>query len=152
MANPLQILPLKTLAIQFIEETTIAAPNQKVWSTVINPTAWFQFDADPAKHGKHSFELRPGGQWTATNPSGSANLLGTVVYYEPGKLLRIQGQVGLSHLPVNGVVIFELQEKDGGTLLRVGMRLIGFMDEGVEARYQGAWKHLLSQIKAASEK
>lgn len=152
MANPLKMLKLKTQSIQMIHEIRVAAAPGQVWSTLLEPTSWFQFDPDPAKHSRQQLELRPGGQWTVQYPSGSATIFGTVVYFEPEKLLRISGQLGLTHLPVNGVMIFELQSKDGkSTLLRVGIRMLGYMDAGVKKRYQVGWKQLMGNIKNRAE-
>src|SRR3954471_10914920 len=109
MANPLKMLKLKAQSVQFIMEVPIAATPAKVWSSLQNPSSWFFFD--PAMKSKHTLVLKPGGQWTAQNPDGSAVLFGTVAYFEPAKLLRITGQLGLTHLPVNSVIIFELQPK-----------------------------------------
>ena len=152
MANPLKMLKLKHQTVQFIQEVAIDATPKKVWASLLKPNGWFQFD--PTRLSKHFFELRPGAQWTAENPDGSGMLMGTVVYYEPGKLLRIAGQLGMTHLPVNAVIIFELQpDADGkSTVLRVGTRIMGFMDPEIEERFQGGWKQLLGNLKAASEK
>ncbi|HVT82032.1 MAG TPA: SRPBCC domain-containing protein [Phycisphaerae bacterium] len=154
MANPLKMLELKQQAVQFIQEVPINAAPKKVWASLLHPSSWFQFDPDPAKHSKHSFELKPGALWTAENADGSAVLMGTVTYYEPGKLLRIAGPLGMTHLPVNSVIIFELQpEADGkSTLLRVGTRMMGFMDGDIGERFKGGWQKLLGSLKAASEK
>ena len=151
MANPLKMMKLKAQSIQFILEVPIAATPAKVWSSLLNPSTWFFFD--PAMKSKHTLELTPGGQWTAENPDGSSMLMGTVAYFEPGKLLRITGQLGLTHVPVSSVIIFELQPKKDGkaTLLRIGTRMFGFMDTGVKKRYQGGWKGLFGNLKAVAE-
>ena len=104
MANPLKMLKLKAQSVQFIQELPIAAAPKKVWTTLLNPSAWFVFD--PAHRAKHTLDLRPGGQWTSMHPDGNAALMGTVVYVEPGKLLRVSGPLGLTHLPVTSVIIF----------------------------------------------
>ena len=152
MANPLKMLKLKVQSVQFIQELPIAAAPKKVWTSLLDPSAWFVFD--PAHRAKHTLDLRPGGQWTSVHPEGNAALLGTVAYFEPGKLLRVTGQLGLTHLPVTSVIIFELQPKHDGkaTLLRVGTRMFGFMDLDVKKRYKGAWKGLMGNIKALAER
>jgi uncharacterized protein YndB with AHSA1/START domain len=151
MANPLKMLKLKAQSVQFIMEVPIAAPPKKVWSTLLKPSGWFFFD--PQRRAKHTLDVRPGGLWTSANPDGSAALMGTVVYVEPGKLLRIAGQLGMTHVPVSSVIIFELQpQKDGiATLLRIGTRMFGFMDPDVKKHYQEGWKNLFGQLKAAAE-
>ena len=153
MANPLQMLKLKPTALQFIEEVAINAAPKKVWATTAKPGSWFFFNPDKATHSKHSFELKVGGMWTAANPNGSSGLMGTVSYIEPGKLLRISGPLGLTHVPTTNVLIFELVPSADGkkTTLRVGTRMFGFLDKDVKKRFGDAWKMLLGQLKAAAE-
>ena len=152
MANPLKMLKLKVQSVQFIQELPIAAVPKKVWTTLLNPSEWFVFD--PAHRAKHTLDLRPGGQWTSVHPDGNAALMGTVVYIELGKLLRVTGPLGLTHLPVTSVIIFELQPKQDGkaTLLRVGTRMIGFMDLDRKKHMKDAWKKLMGNIKALAER
>ena len=151
MANPLKMLKLKAQSVQVIQELPIAAVPKKVWTSLLNPSAWFVFD--PAHRAKHTLDLRPGGQWTSVHPDGNAALMGTVVYVEPGKLLRVSGPLGLTHLPVLSVIIFELQPKQDGkaTLLRVGTRMFGFMDLDRKKHMKDAWKRLMGNIKALAE-
>ena len=151
MANPLQLLPLAMTGFQFIQEAAITAAPAKVWSTVTNPNTWFYFNPDPATRPKHTFELRAGGQWISESTNGNAALMATVLLIEPGKLLRLSGPIGLSHLPLATVVIFDLTPQGTGTLLKVAMRSCGYMDADVEKRYTGAWQRLLAQIKSAAE-
>ena len=153
MANPLQMLKLKPTAIQFIHQVSINATPKKVWSSIQQPADWFYFGPHDAPRAKHAFKLQAAAPWTATNPDGSSAHLGTVSYFEPEKLLRIAGSIGLTHVPVSGVMIMELNPQSGGktTLLRVGLRLFGFLDKDVKKRYSGGWKQLSSQLKALAE-
>jgi len=153
MANPLQMLPLAAASFQFLQEIPVSAPPAKVWSVLTSPGKWFFFNPDPATHAKQTLDLKPGGLWISESKNGNSALMATVLLIEPGTLLRLSGPIGLSHLPLATVVIFELQPQDGGksTLLKVCMRSTGLMDAEVENRYQGAWQRLLPQIKAAAE-
>ena len=99
-------------------------------------------------------ELKAGGQWLMEAPDGTLSLMATITHIEPNKLIRFSGPIGLSHLPVNNVIIYELQPKDGGksTLLRTGQRLFGFITADIEMNYKKGWEGLLQSIKAAVEK
>jgi len=154
MANPLKLLKLKATGFQFIEEIHIDANPKKVWAAVTNPGKWFGFDPDPKKWNKHTMDVTPGGKWISTAKDGTTFMLATVTYIEPGKLLRLIGQIGMTHLPVSNVFIFELQPQKAGkaTLLRLGQRTFGFGDADLEERIHGAWKKLLPNIKTAAEK
>jgi hypothetical protein len=154
MANPLKMLELQPTGFQFIEELPIQASPKTVWSSLLRVGDWFRFDPDPKKASKHTFEATAGSRWTATSWEGNTVFHGTVAYVEPGKLLRIVGQIGATHLPVTTVVIFELQPQDGdkATLLRLGQRSFGLIDADMKMRANNMWKRLLPQLKELSEK
>ena len=153
MANPLQELSLKPLGFQFIQELPINATPEKVWASVLNVGGWFGTDADRSKWAKSTLEATPGGRWIVEGKDGATWLQATVMLVEPNKLLRVAGSMGMTHLPLNNVVIFELQPKDGGktTLLRLGHRGFGYMDAEVEGKYRGGWAKLLPNIKQMAE-
>ena len=153
MANPLKLLELKPTGLQFIHELPVAAPPKKVWKALLSVGKWFVFDPDPRKWPKQTLEARPGGRWFVERKDGSSSLHGLVTHVEPEKLLRLSGPIGLSHLPVSTAVIFELQERAGGNgaLLRVGVRVFGFLHSEVKQRYPEVWKQFLPKIKALAE-
>ncbi len=153
MANPLQMLNLEVKAFQHIEEIAVDASPKKVWDALLSPEEWFGFDPDKKKWPKTSLKAKPGEPFKVKFPNGTSMVHGTVTYVEPGKLLRLSGQFGLTHLAVNCVFIFELQPQEDGakTLLRLGRRVFGYIDDTVEERTKGGWKHMLGQIKTAAE-
>ncbi len=117
-----------------------------------NPSGWFIF---PDMQGvKSTLDLRPGGLWTMQTPDGAQTFMAQVTLIEPEKLLRVSGPFGLSHLPVNNVMIYELQPQNDGktTLLRVGQRTFGYVDADLQSRYSGGWKKFLEAIKNLAEK
>jgi uncharacterized protein YndB with AHSA1/START domain len=150
-ANPVKLLKLKPTGYQFIQEIPIEAPPKTVWKTVLNIGKWFSF---PGRPEKHTLEAFPGGRWHSSWADGTEDLHGIVTRIEPGRLLRITGHVGQSHLPVQNVVIFELQPKDDGksTLLRLCHRSYGFIDGDAKKRFRGGWNQLLPNIKTLAEK
>jgi uncharacterized protein YndB with AHSA1/START domain len=154
MANPLKMLPLQTGGIQFIQEVPIEASPKKVWAALSDVGKWFGFDPDHSKWAKSTLEMKGGGKWIYESPDGSSSLFATVSHIEPGKLLRLTGQMGMSHLPVVNAIIFELQERAGGksTLLRMCQRTFGFILEDTEQRTSEGWKVLLPNLKALAEK
>jgi uncharacterized protein YndB with AHSA1/START domain len=153
MANPLQMLKLEMRAYQHIEEIEVNAAPDRVWKTLVKPSEWFGFDPDKSKWPKSSLKAAPGGLFTVTFGDGTTMLHGTVTYIEPGKLMRISGPFGLTHLAVNNTVIFELQPHGDGkkTLLRMGRRTFGYVDDTVEERARNGSKRMLGMIKEAAE-
>src|SRR4051812_40910795 len=155
MANPLKLLELKATGFQFIEEVPINAPPKTVWKSLMDFGSWFTFDPDPAKRPKMTVDARVGGQWISEARDGSViSLIGTITHIEPGKLLRMGGQMAMTHLPVMNALIWELVPQEDGkrTLLRFCQRTFGFLDAETEQRFQGGWKQLLPQLKAAAER
>jgi uncharacterized protein YndB with AHSA1/START domain len=154
MANPLKLLKLKVTGFQFIQELPIDAPPKKVWAALLNVGKWFTMTPDGSPPPKNVLEAWPGGRWYSEAKDGTQSLNAIVTRIEPGKLLRLSGPIGLTHLPVNNVNIFELQPKNSGktTLLRVGQRTFGFLDADVEEKYAGGWGQLLQILKKNAEK
>ncbi|MGH7178186.1 MAG: hypothetical protein ACREJC_12460, partial [Tepidisphaeraceae bacterium] len=76
----------------------------------------------------------------------------TVTHIEPGKLLRMSGPMGMSHVPALNAFIFELQPRGKNTLLRFGQRTLAYTTPGVERGYKGGWKELFQSLKKLAEK
>ena len=153
MANPLKMLKLKPTHFQFIQELPIDAPPKRVWASLLDIANWFGFDGSGAPAGvKRKLDARVGGHFVAEFPDGTVSLYTTITHMEPGKLLRMAGPMGMSHVPTNNVFIFELQPRGkNGTLLRFCQRTFGYLTPGVGKDYQGGWNQLLPKIKALAE-
>ena len=154
MANPLKLLKLKATGFQVIQEVPVDAPPARVWTAVLDFPGWFVFGGDAAPPRRMTVEPRVGGHWIEHLPDGGAMLNTTITHIEPNKLLRMSGPMGLTHLPVNNVFIFELQPKGAGqtTLLRFCQRTFGFVTTDQKKKYQHGWSQLLPQIKALAER
>lgn len=153
--NPLKLLKLKPTSIQFIQEIPINAPPQKAWNALINFRGWFHFDHGPSQFAKVSLEPHIGGKFVSQSREQDVFMLhGIVAHWEPGKLLRINGPMGMTHLPVSNTMIWELQPQKGGkaTLLRFCQRAYGLMPPDAQKNYQKGWKQLLPHIKELAEK
>src|SRR5215212_351547 len=152
MANPLKMLKLKAHGFQFIQELSIDAPPAAVWKALLNARVWFRFRELP-DHPPMTLEPRVGGMMIAQGEK-LAMYHGMVAHLEPGKLLRINGPMGMTHLPVMNAMIWELQPAKGGrgTKLRFCHRSFGYMRIETKRNFQGGWKKLLPQIRALAEK
>src|SRR5262245_25885163 len=114
MANPLKMLKLKPTGFQFIHEVAIDAPPAKVWKTILNVKKWFYFADHAAALAKITIEPHVGGRFMSGSKDGSiSDLYGFVTRVEPNKLLRINGHMGASHLPMQNAMIWELQPRKG---------------------------------------
>jgi uncharacterized protein YndB with AHSA1/START domain len=151
MANPLKLLKLKPTGFQFIQEVKIDAPPAAAWKALLDTDRWFQ---NPNRgRAKITLDARLGGLFTEVSKD-QQRLFGHVAYIEPGKLLRINGSMGITHLPVSSAIIFELQPRAGGkaTTLRMCHRAFGYLTSDQEKGYKGGWKQLLPQLKKLAEK
>jgi len=150
MPEPVKLRKLKAEGFQFIQEIRINASPQKTWKSLLNIGNWFKFD--PTEKPRAKLEPWVGGRFYREEPSGEAALHGIVTYFQPNKLLRLSGPIGMSHLPVSNAFIFELTPDKKGTILKLCQRTFGYMDPDLKNRYQGGWKKLLPQLKALAEK
>ena len=150
MPDPVKLLTLKPEWFQFIQEVKIDAPPAKAWKSLMDVERWWKFRMFD---GKSRLKLEPwaGGRFHEAGPNGIEALHCFVTYIEPGKLLRMNGPLGMSHLPVNHVFIFELQPSGTGTVLRFCQRSHGLMTPKVKQSFQGGWPALFKELKKLAE-
>jgi uncharacterized protein YndB with AHSA1/START domain len=113
----------------------IAAPPDKVYATLIDPARWWNsahtFSGNAANM---TFDARAGGCWCETLKSGGSVQHMTVVYADPGKLLRLRGALGpFQSTGMDGAMNIVLVPKAGGTQLIVVYNLGGFVAGGYGA-------------------
>jgi uncharacterized protein YndB with AHSA1/START domain len=149
MPNPLKILKLKPGGFQFIQQVKVAAPPAKVWKTLLRVDRWWFYTM--VQGGKNKLEPWAGGRFYEVAPNGIEALHCTVTYIEPNKLLRLSGPLGMSHLPVLHVFIFELQPDGKGTLLRFCQRTYGNLTPKMKEDFQGGWPALFKELKKIAE-
>ena len=149
MPKPLKLLSLKPGAFQFIQEVKIDAPPARAWKALMNVQGWWKYTM--VSGGKPKLEPWAGGRFYEAGRNGVEALHGVITYIEPNKLLRLSGQLGMSHLPVNHVYIFELQPGGKGTLLRLCHRSHGYMTAKLKEDFQAGWPGLLKELKKLAE-
>ncbi len=117
------------------QSLTIDAPPDKVYAALIDPSKWW----DPA----HTFsgdarnmtlDARAGGCWCETLKNGGSVLHMTVVYADPGKLLRLHGGLGpFQSTGMEGTMNIVLQPKGSATNLAMVYNLGGYIWGGYQA-------------------
>jgi uncharacterized protein YndB with AHSA1/START domain len=151
VANPLKMLKLKPQGFQFIQELKVEASTQRTWDALLDVRGWFKFDPTMENKGR-TLEVWPGGRFYNTLPDGTQMYYGMVTHIEPGKLLRLSGPMGNTHMPVESVYIFEIQPRGtNASLLRFGQRTYGYIDNDLAKRMKGGWGKLLPQLVALAE-
>ncbi|HEY0478437.1 MAG TPA: SRPBCC family protein [Kofleriaceae bacterium] len=112
---------------------TVAAPAAKAWAALVEPRSWWDkshtWSGDAANL---SLEATPGGCFCEKLPGGGGVHHMTVVYADPGKLLRLTGGLGpLQDLAIAAVMTFKLTEAQGKTTLEVTYKVGGYAPTGL---------------------
>jgi uncharacterized protein YndB with AHSA1/START domain len=115
------------------QTVTVAAPAAKAWAALIEPRGWWDkrhtwsgdaanLSLEPTASGCFCEKLAGGG--------GVRHL--SVVYVEPGKLLRMTGGLGpLQDLAVAAVLTMQLTEAQGKTTLELTYKVGGYAPTGL---------------------
>jgi len=142
-----------TVIDQFLieQETTINAPREKVFKTLVERVHEWFFDTGDS--GKMVIEPRVGGRWFVDQGDGAGSWWGTVVDFVPNEKLAFHGLIGVRK-PCTSVATFELADAEGGeTTLLLRHRAVGVMDKGSKASFDGGWTELIEQgLKPLCEK
>jgi len=81
-----------------------------------------------------SIDARPGGCFCERLPGGGGVHHLTVVYADPGKMLRLNGGLGpLQDMAVAGSLTFKLTESSGKTTIETTYKVGGYAPGGLEA-------------------
>jgi hypothetical protein len=114
----------------------VSAPAMEAYRTVVDRVgAWW----DPAhtwsgKSGNLSIEAVPGGCFCERLPSGGGVRHLTVVFVDPGKLLRLKGGLGpLQDMAADGSMTWTFSEAAGKTNVEVTYKVGGYAPGGLAA-------------------
>ena len=140
-----QTVAAATLMDVHIEQNiTIQASPQDVFDAMTQEiSTWW---GPPYFHNSEAegmvLEPRVGGRLYEDLGNDQGMLLATVVLIKRPEQLRLAGAMGLPG-PVQGVIQFQLEAKDDGTLLQLSHRMIGEVSEETQTAYAGGWEELL---------
>lgn len=130
--------------IHIEQEVTIAAPPERVFEALTRDIAvWWSapfFHSTTAR--RLVLEPEVGGRFYEDLGDGQGLLLATVSFIKQPDQLRMVGPLGMSGL-VQGVISFQLEAKDEGTLLKLSHRAIGEVTEETHSGYAAGWEVLL---------
>lgn len=136
-------------------ETLVAAPVSKVWQTIIDrPNDWWVADMRcVAADSTVSLRAEAGGGLIETSPHGASLLWFTVIAVEPERSLNLAGMVAPPFGgPYQGCLLIQLEEAQGGTLVKFTNSMIGRIDEAALPHIDAGWRLLLDGgIKACAE-
>jgi DNA-binding transcriptional ArsR family regulator/uncharacterized protein YndB with AHSA1/START domain len=124
------------------QKVYIDAEPLQVFDALTEPMAWWSHSFSDSPH---AIQLEPqvGGRFFEVfDESGDGALYAVVNYIKQGETLRMTGPMGMRGAVV-GVVRFDLESQNGGTLLALSHRVIGEVDEETHIGYDDGWRKLL---------
>lgn len=141
MAGPQDLA--KTGILQIEQEVTIKAAPARVFKALTAEIGeWWPFRTKQEKKGKIILEPEVGGKFYETWGKGEGLLWGTVVQFIAGQRLDIVGMIGMSRL-VHTFVSFSLEEKKGGTLVKLSHRGLGEISDKEQGEFGEGWKEIM---------
>lgn len=128
-------------------ELVLPGPPEKVYDMITGDVSpWWQqrFTRQPYRL---VIEPNPGGGfWEIFDASGDGVRHATVIYAQRGKLLRLDGPIGLSGRAVQYVTSFYLSSVDANkTMLRLSVYIAGAYEPAVPEMVNQMWDKLLFQ-------
>ena len=112
----------------------IKATPEKVYATLIRPAQWWSRDHTFSGNSANlTLDAKAGGCWCEKLPGGSVLHL-TVVYVDPGKMVRLRGALGpFQAFAVDGAMTWSMAARGDGTDLRLEYTLGGYQKDGLES-------------------
>jgi len=131
-------------SFHIVQEIGINAPRDKIWKALTSEIgSWWAFHiGEPGSTIKLDATL--GGQFSETWGDGEGALWGTVTYLKRGSLLRLTGALGMKGHGTN-TYEYVLEDRDGGTLVKLSHYCHGHDDPDIEKNYTGGWQELLGK-------
>jgi len=134
----------------FEHELTLPGTTEEIYDAVTGDiSGWWDhsFSENPLK-----FYIDPkpgGGFYEIFNESGDGVLHATVIYAERGKMLRMDGPLGLSGKAVKMVFTYTFEQVDPElTKLKLAVNGSGEIEEGTSEIVKNVWHHFLfDQLK-----
>jgi uncharacterized protein YndB with AHSA1/START domain len=128
----------------------VSAPAMNVYRALVDRIgAWWESSHTFSGSASNlTIEATPGGCWCERLPNGGGVRHMTVIYVDPGKLLRLSGGIGpLQEMAVSGTLTFKLTEGSGKTTLEMTYIVGGYAPGGVGAVARPVDSVLTTQIQ-----
>lgn len=132
------------------QEVEIAAPRERVWTSMLDVQGWWGH-CFGARETRLRLEAFPGGRFYEDSPDSQA-LFGVVTYIKAPEVLRLNGPLGMSRLPVTSVYEWKLEERGKGTTLLLMHRAVGLLDPAWHEAHEKGWRELWVHLKALAER
>lgn len=142
--------------VSWRETVHVAATPDKAYAALIQPSLWWSSEHSFSGNAANmTLDAKAGGCWCENLADGGSVLHMTVVYADPGKVLRLRGALGpLQGEGVDGAMTFKLNAAGGGTDITLTYNLAGWMKDGfksVESAGDGVLGEQISRLKRLIE-
>lgn len=135
---------IEIATLDIVDEVVVAAPREKVFDALCRVGEWWPHRF--VETGKVHFEPMVGGRfWEEWSDEGGV-LYATVSNLRRPSRIEYAGPMGMSG-PVTSVITFELEERDGATLIRKSHRAFGDFDDETRQGYTSGWVEVLDTLK-----
>ena len=137
--------PATSGALDVEQEVVVAASREQVFDALCRMGEWWphRFRGEATVH----LEPRVGGRFWEDWGDGDGALYATVTGVRRPERLACSGPMGMRG-PVAGVFAMELEERPGGTLVRLSHQAVGPIDEETSASYQTGWGEVFDALRA----
>jgi uncharacterized protein YndB with AHSA1/START domain len=127
----------------------IAAPPGKVYAALIKPALWWDSAHTFSGDARNLvLNAKADGCWCEKLAAGGSVVHMTVVYVDPGKVLRLRGALGpFQSYGVEGAMTWTLKASGSGTDLSLTYALGGYYKDGFEPWSTGADSVLTDQVE-----
>ncbi len=133
------------------QEVGIDAPKEKVFEALCHQIDdWWPHRLEEGRP-KLSLDAKLGGVFMEHWENGGGALWGTVTRLKVPETLALTGPLGMSG-PVQSVYRYDLEDREGKTLLKLSHKAAGQMTEDVEASYREGWQTVFHSFKKWVEK
>lgn len=131
-----EVVDQRATGFSLQEKEQIAATPDKVYAALVDPAKWWSSAHSFSGDAKNmTLDARAGGCWCESLPkSGGSVLHMTVVYADPGKLLRLRGALGpFQSTGMDGAMNFVLTPTKQGTEIKLVYNLGGYVWDDFQA-------------------
>jgi hypothetical protein len=131
------------------ESVHSAASPDKAFSALLQPATWWSSDHTFSGNSANlSLDARVGGCWCERLPDGGSVEHAHVIYFSPGKVLRLRGALGpFQQLAVDGVLTWTIKAATTGTDVTVTYVIGGYSKDGFESLSKAADHVLGDQLE-----
>jgi len=134
--------------LDIAQDVRVAGSAEAVFDALLDMDAWW-----PLRFREGAtvlLEPEIGGRYWEDWGQGDGALYATVVAFHRPVLLGLRGPHGMEG-PVNGVITYELEPVDGGTVVRLSHRVVGLLDDATRAGYIEGWPRVLAALRLHAE-